>query len=145
MSGDLMPIKCLVHSHWHPYTRTLTPIPLHSYPPAKVFGIDTFDMARAEQLLDKVTLLDRLPRQQSLAGLLLLRECWDEHDITMHLAGQYKRASHVMYVVLLMLGLVILVLVSVQTRVKSYYDIERAVSSVANASDSDLSKARFTA
>ena len=115
----------------------------------KVFGVNISDIAHAKELLEKETLLDRLPHQQSLSGLKLLRGCWDEHDIIVHLANRYKLASHVMYTLLLALGVVIIVLVCVQTRANAYYDIEFAVSSLSdsmtNVSDSKLEQARFTA
>ena len=108
----------------------------------RVFGINTADIARAKDLLEKVSRLDRLPRQQSLAGLLLLRECWDEHDIAMHWANRYKLYSHVSYHLLLVLGVVTIILVSVQSRVNAYYGIQSAI---ANANNSYLPKARFNA
>ena len=111
----------------------------------KVFGIATGDIARANKLLDKVILLDRLPAKQSLPGLKLLRECWDEHDITMHLASRYKLASYVMYILLLVLGVVIIVFVSVQTRANAYYDIEQVSAVLADANLTEATEVRFTA
>ena len=41
--------------------------------------------------------MDRLPRSDTLEGLRLLRDAWDEVDIKMHLAGRYKVRAKVFY------------------------------------------------
>ena len=49
-------------------------------------------------------LYDRHAPAMLALGLKLLREAWDEYDITMHLAAFYKRVSKVIYVLQLVLG-----------------------------------------
>ena len=34
--------------------------------------------------------LDRLPKENTLEAMLLLRRAWNGHDVAMHLAARYK-------------------------------------------------------
>ena len=53
---------------------------------------------------------DRLPIENSLQGLRLLRRAWDEHDVATHLAQRYKLWAKALFCLNLLLGLAILVL-----------------------------------
>ena len=48
--------------------------------------------------------LDRLPKENSLEGLLLLRSAWRDHDVAMLLAGRYKRVCKAAFLMQLLLG-----------------------------------------
>jgi len=53
-------------------------------------GVNVNDIAGATELVNQTIRLDRLPRQNNLEGLRLLRSAWDEFDVSMKNAGRYK-------------------------------------------------------
>jgi len=53
-------------------------------------GVNVNDIAGAKELVHQTIRLDRLPRQNNLEGLRLLRSAWDEFDVSMQNAGRYK-------------------------------------------------------
>ena len=58
----------------------------------------------AKRLVQQLVQLDRLPKENSLEGLLLLRSAWRDYDVAMLLAGRYKRVCKVTFVLQLLLG-----------------------------------------
>ena len=48
------------------------------------------DLHSAKQLIHAIVKLDRLPKENPIAGLLLLRSAWCEFDVAMLLASRYK-------------------------------------------------------
>ena len=74
------------------FTRTLLPSPhFHS--------LTVSDMDRAQRLVAHLVRLDRLPKADTLEGLLLLREAWCAYDVAMHLADRYKLLSKFLFLV----------------------------------------------
>jgi len=63
------------------------------------------DGAAAAELVRLIVHRDRAPKCDAYEGLLLLREAWDEYDVTMCLAAKYKLRSKVLYVIVLLLGI----------------------------------------
>ena len=60
------------------------------------------DREGAKVLVNQLVKLDRLPKDNSLEGLLLLREAWCEYDVSMALAGGYKLVCKILYAVQLL-------------------------------------------
>ena len=73
------------------------------------------NISEAKKLVRAVSPLGRLP-QSSLEGLKLLQDCWDEFDVTMHLANMYKTATQLAHFVMLLSAFVIIVIVMIETR-----------------------------
>ena len=46
--------------------------------------------AAADRLVSSLVKLDRLPKENPLEALLLLRRAWSEYDVCVHLSGQFK-------------------------------------------------------
>ena len=69
----------------------------------------------AKKLVRNSSPLARLPHA-SLEGLKLLRDCWDEFDVTMHLSNLYKIATQIAHFILLLGAVVIIVLVAIESR-----------------------------
>ena len=68
------------------------------------YHVNLTQHATAKRLVAQLVQLDRLPRENSLEGLQLLRSAWRDYDISMLLAGRYKRVCKVAYMVQLLLG-----------------------------------------
>ena len=51
----------------------------------------TEDLRLAQRLIRSLIKLDRLPGQNPIEGLKLLRSAWCDYDVAMHLAAKYKR------------------------------------------------------
>lgn len=62
------------------------------------------------KLCQEMVQLDRLPTKNSYEALCLLRQAWDEHDITQHLARRYKRLAKAMFYLQLLLAFAIIFL-----------------------------------
>jgi len=58
----------------------------------------------AEHFIRELVKIDHLPKAESLEGLMLIRDAWDEYDITMSKANEYKIMSLSLYATLLALG-----------------------------------------
>ena len=51
------------------------------------------------RLVRQLVQLDRVPAKNPIAGLLLLRQAWNEFDVVVHLSASYKFWSKVLYIV----------------------------------------------
>lgn len=58
----------------------------------------------AQRLVKQIVRLDRLPERTSLEGLLLLRDAWDDYDVTQLRAVRYKWFSKIFFFVQLVIG-----------------------------------------
>ena len=76
---------------------------------------------------------DRLPLENSLQGLRLLRRAWDEHDVATHLAQRYKLWAKALFCLNLLLGLAIVVLSTIAPEVCD--DGDAAAAAVAEISE----------
>lgn len=84
----------------HLYARDLKYIITHE----NLHATNVCDGAAAAELVRLIVHRDRVPKCDAYEGLLLLREAWDEYDVTMCLAAKYKLRSKVLYVIVLLLG-----------------------------------------
>ena len=55
------------------------------------YHVNLHDMEGAQRLVRDLVKLDRLPDQNPLEGLLLLRSAWDGYDVAMLMSARYKR------------------------------------------------------
>ena len=62
-----------------------------------VFSVNLFDQGEAHQLVNHLVKVDRLPKRNSLEGLLILRDVWREYDVAMMLAGKFKLRSKLIF------------------------------------------------
>ena len=77
--------------------------------------VNIHDMDEARHRVNNLVQSDRLPKRNSLEGLLLLQQAWCECDIAHYLANRYKRYTKIVYVSQLMLAWLIIVVSQVQT------------------------------
>jgi len=68
------------------------------------YHINLTHHATAKRLVQQLVQLDRLPKENSLEGLLLLRSAWRDFDVAMLLADRYKRVCKVSFILQLLLG-----------------------------------------
>ena len=70
-----------------------------------------------KELLRNLVKLDRLPRRNSLQGMYLLRQAWNEYDLAMSMASKYKFKSKLVFALVLLLQTmtVVAAMLSVQT------------------------------
>ena len=54
------------------------------------YHLNLSDVDGAKKLIHKLVRLDRLPKENPLEGLVLLRTAWCDYDVAMELAGKYK-------------------------------------------------------
>ena len=59
------------------------------------YHLNLQDMDGAHRLVNHLVRLDRLPPNNSLEGLLLLRSAWRDYDVAMLMASRYKRSCKV--------------------------------------------------
>ena len=82
---------------------------------SKIWGHDKFhgcsiaDVEGSKRLVETLVKQDRLPLFEGLEGLELLQRAWNEYDVTVHLAVQYKRYSLFFYAFYLVLGVAVVV------------------------------------
>eukprot|EP00931_Biecheleriopsis_adriatica_P103028 TRINITY_DN77917_c0_g1_i1.p1 TRINITY_DN77917_c0_g1~~TRINITY_DN77917_c0_g1_i1.p1 ORF type:complete len:1060 (+),score=124.93 TRINITY_DN77917_c0_g1_i1:117-3182(+) len=69
----------------------------------------------AKHLVRALVKLDRLPSENSLEGLLLIRDAWDEFDVCMFTASRYKLLSKTMFCMLLLLQIGMIVFTVLQS------------------------------
>merc|ERR1712151_1385307 len=74
----------------------------------KLFGVNIKDIQEARRLVRDVSPLSRLPKP-SLEGLKLLRECWDEFDVAIHLSNLCKLATQLAHFILLLSAFIIVI------------------------------------
>lgn len=67
------------------------------------------DTQGAKDLVNRLVRLDRMPKRNTLEGLLLLQDAWDEYDISMAMAKRYKYAFKVNFLLQLVLGLLVII------------------------------------
>jgi len=65
------------------------------------------DLVAANKTVRHLVRLDRLPKENSIEGLRLLRAAWDEYDVGMHNAGRYKMIAKVIFVLQLLVQVLI--------------------------------------
>jgi len=85
----------------HTYVRDVKYVITHE----NLHSTNVCDIVAAAELVRMIIHRDRVPKRDVYEGLLLLREAWDEYDITMRLAEQYKLRSKVLYFIVLLLGI----------------------------------------
>ena len=68
------------------------------------------DIEGSVRLVNKLVRLDRLPRENPLEGLLLLRSAWRDYDVAMALASRYKCWCKLIFVVQLLIGWLVVAL-----------------------------------
>eukprot|EP00928_Gymnodinium_smaydae_P032140 TRINITY_DN23355_c0_g3_i1.p1 TRINITY_DN23355_c0_g3~~TRINITY_DN23355_c0_g3_i1.p1 ORF type:complete len:1370 (-),score=323.55 TRINITY_DN23355_c0_g3_i1:152-4153(-) len=81
----------------------------------RMHSVNAYQIRDAKKLIDSLTRVDRVPDQEPLDGLLLLREAWDHYDIKMYLASWYKRFAKILYLFMLLLGIVGITLTTAQS------------------------------
>ena len=62
-----------------------------------VFSVNLFDQGEAHQLVNHLVKVDRLPKRNTLEGLLILRDVWREYDVAMMLASKFKLRSKLIF------------------------------------------------
>ena len=77
------------------------------------YHINLTQHATAKRLVAQLVQLDRLPRENTLESLQLLRSAWRDYDVAMLLAGRYKRMCKLAYILQLLLGWLAIALASV--------------------------------
>ncbi|CAE6967746.1 unnamed protein product [Symbiodinium sp. CCMP2456] len=76
--------------------------------------VNIHDMADAKRIVNSLIQSDRLPRTNSLEGLLLMQQAWCECDVAHHLANRYKIQTKVLYVCQLLLAWLVILFSQVQ-------------------------------
>ncbi|CAE7266464.1 unnamed protein product [Symbiodinium sp. CCMP2592] len=76
--------------------------------------VNIHDMAEAKRIVNNLIQSDRLPRTNSLEGLLLMQQAWCECDVAHHLANRYKIQTKVLYVCQLLLAWLVILFSQVQ-------------------------------
>jgi len=71
----------------------------------RVHPLNVLDIPGSKRLVGELVKLDRLPKYETIEGLYLLRDAWDEFDVCMALGSHYKTLSKVTYALLLLLGI----------------------------------------
>jgi hypothetical protein len=79
---------------------------------ADLYSVNAMDLEGAQAQVKKLAKMDRLPKYERLEGLILIRQAWDEYDVTMYMADRYKRLSKFLYFLFLVLGLTMVILSS---------------------------------
>ena len=69
---------------------------------ANFHHLNLHDLDGAQRLVSHLVRLDRLPKQNTLEGLLVLREAWGEYDVAMSLADYYKKISKTIFLLQLL-------------------------------------------
>eukprot|EP00802_Teleaulax_amphioxeia_P004721 Tamp_04725.p1 GENE.Tamp_04725~~Tamp_04725.p1 ORF type:complete len:860 (-),score=122.47 Tamp_04725:284-2863(-) len=64
-----------------------------------VHHLNLNDVQGCARLVRQLVQLDRVPAKNPIAGLLLLRQAWNEFDVVVHLSASYKFWSKVLYIV----------------------------------------------
>lgn len=81
----------------------------------KFLGINVIDVDGAQNLVRKLVSLDKLPLANPIEGLRLLRAAWDEYDVGMHNAAQYKILSKILFAFQLLVQILIVFCTSATT------------------------------
>ena len=69
----------------------------------------------AKSVVDELVKLDRLPKNNSLEAMLMLRRAWCRHDICIHLAEQYKFIGKLLFVLELLVSWTIVFIATAKT------------------------------
>ena len=69
-----------------------------------VYHLNLSEMIRAQKIVNELVRLDRLPTENPVEGLLLLRSAWRDYDVAMHLGSRYKRTFKLSFALQLLLG-----------------------------------------
>ena len=69
----------------------------------KLYHVNLTHADAAASMVRRLVQLDRLPKENPIEGLLILRSAWDDHDIAIMLARRYKRLCKLAF--LMQLGL----------------------------------------
>ena len=77
------------------------------------------DMSGGKRLVQHLVKMDRLPKENSLEALLLLREAWNNYDVVMLLGEQNKCRSKFLFALQLIVGWLIVVGATLNGRVLS--------------------------
>ncbi|EKX48124.1 hypothetical protein GUITHDRAFT_137062 [Guillardia theta CCMP2712] len=81
------------------------------------YGRNVSDVKGLSKLIEDLVRIGRIPEENSLEGLKILREAWDTVDICNHVAESYKIISKLGYIVILSLGLVITAITVMKNKV----------------------------
>lgn len=95
----------------------------------KLRAVNIHDLDEARRMVNQMVQSDRLPQKNSLEGLLLLQQAWDECDIAHHLARHYKFYTKALYLIQLVLAW--LVIVSSQVEDSWFESIQASFADVA--------------
>ena len=100
----------------------------------KIFGVNVKNINEAKNLVRDVSPLGRLPKP-SLEGLKLLRDCWDEFDVVLHLSNMYKMATQFAHFILLLSAVVIIIFALIESRA---FVVETVVAHDSDATSSEI-------
>ena len=68
------------------------------------YHLNLCDVAGAHRLTSELVRLDRLPKENSPEGLLLLQDSWCDYDVVVYTAKYYKLGSKVLFVLQLVVS-----------------------------------------
>ena len=112
--------KCTdYYEHFYPYIECL------ALQARTLWTMPTFhdchlkDSQGSQRLIQELVKLDRLPRQNGVEAMRLLKRAWCEYDVAMHLAGQYKVIGKIVFFAELLLGWFLVVIATTQTNLNS--------------------------
>ena len=77
------------------------------------------DIEGISKLIDRLVRLDRLPKENPVEGLLLLRSAWCDYDVAMVLASRYKCWCKLMFVLQLILSWLVVALSAASTFIET--------------------------
>ena len=101
--------------------------------------------AMVYKLCQEMVQLDRLPTKNSYEALCLLRQAWDEHDITTHLARRYKLIAKGLYYLQLALAFSIVFLAQVEAGFGHLANLAMGSGGTATSASSSLQSAADSA
>eukprot|EP00960_Hanusia_phi_P057441 763573-Hanusia_phi.AAC.1 len=81
------------------------------------YGRNVSDVKGLRKLIEDLVRIGRIPEENSLEGLKILREAWDTVDICNYVSKSYKVIAKLGYIVILSLGLVITAITVLKNKV----------------------------
>eukprot|EP00928_Gymnodinium_smaydae_P100038 TRINITY_DN970_c2_g2_i1.p1 TRINITY_DN970_c2_g2~~TRINITY_DN970_c2_g2_i1.p1 ORF type:complete len:1074 (+),score=154.58 TRINITY_DN970_c2_g2_i1:130-3351(+) len=85
----------------------------------QMHSTNCYALREAKALISSLVTVDRVPDQEPLDGLLLLREAWDQYDIKMYLARRHKKMTKILYATILVLGVLGVIITIIQGDVEA--------------------------
>jgi len=71
---------------------------------ANFYHLNLIDIHGSALLIDQLVKLDRLPKENTLEGLLLLQDAWRDYDVATYLASSYKITFKILFFLQILLG-----------------------------------------